>query len=24
MKRSLQRFLQKRKDRIQEASPYNH
>jgi hypothetical protein len=24
MNRSLQRFLQKRKDRIQEASPYNH
>ncbi|CAJ2658659.1 unnamed protein product [Trifolium pratense] len=24
MKRSLQRFLQKRKNRIQEASPYNH
>ncbi|CAL5183727.1 unnamed protein product [Lathyrus oleraceus] len=24
MKRSLQRFLQKRKNRIQQASPYNH
>ncbi|MED6120391.1 hypothetical protein PIB30_118709 [Stylosanthes scabra] len=24
MKRSLQRFLQKRKNRIQEASPYHH
>lgn len=24
MKKSLQRFLQKRKTRIQEASPYNH
>ncbi|XP_061352462.1 protein TIFY 5A [Gastrolobium bilobum] len=24
MKRSLQRFLQKRKIRVQEASPYNH
>ncbi|XP_045805002.1 protein TIFY 5A-like [Trifolium pratense] len=24
MKRSLQRFLQKRKNRIQETSPYNH
>ncbi|XP_011657199.1 protein TIFY 5A [Cucumis sativus] len=24
MKRSLQRFLQKRKNRIQSASPYNH
>jgi len=24
MKRSLQRFLQKRKNRVQEASPYHH
>ncbi|XP_023001485.1 protein TIFY 5A-like [Cucurbita maxima] len=24
MKRSLQRFLQKRKNRVQSASPYNH
>ncbi|KAL2343385.1 hypothetical protein Fmac_004670 [Flemingia macrophylla] len=24
MKRSLQRFLQKRKNRVQETSPYNH